>query len=197
MPYPPGVNFARTECFFKANDKTWSNIFWHTTLTAFPGGWDISAAAAAFSFHLGGDYINACDQTVTYLGCDFLVHNAGLARSVSTYVTSTGGVSGTGTPLPEEVAVVVARLTTTPGKSGRGRLYFSGLNSGHVTENRLSTSGVSAWTAAAANLKTAITDQGMLWSPANYSRKTSAFHAAVDFIVEPVLGSRRDRRPRR
>jgi hypothetical protein len=197
MGYPAGVNFARVESFFKRNDKTFSNIFWFTTLSAFPGSWDIAAFAAVANFNLGGSIVNYMDASVSSLGSNVLIHNAGLARSIDVYATSLGGVSGTGTPLPDEVAVVVSRLTTTPGKSGRGRLYFSGLNSGHVDENRLSSSGQTAWTAVATLLKSAIVDQTMTWSPANFSRTTSQFHAAVNFIAEPVLGTRRDRRPRR
>lgn len=197
MPYPPGVNFARVETYFKREDKTWSNIFWFTTISAFPANWDIAAAAAAFEFQLSGFIINEMDGGCFDLGCNFMVHNAGLARSIDVYKNSAGGISTAQPCLPDEVAVVVSRLTTTPGKSGRGRLYFSGLNSIHVEENRLSATGVTAWTSVAAQLKLPLVNQTMTWSPANYSRTTNQFHAAVDFIVEPVLGSRRDRRPRR
>jgi hypothetical protein len=197
MPYPPGVNFARVECFFKGKDRPWSNVFWFTTLTAFPGTWNLATFAAAANFNTAGIIINAMDAACESLGSNCLVHNAGLARSIDVYTTSSGGISGLGTLIPDDNCVVVSRLTTTPGKSGRGRIYFSGLNSGHIDENRLNSGGVTNWTAVAAGLKTAITDQGMTWSPANYSRKTSAFHAAVDFIVEPVIGRREERKPRR
>jgi len=197
MGYPPGVNFARVESFFVGKGKTFSNIWWFTTLSAFPGSWDLANFAAQADFACGGTAINSMDATITQLGSNVLVHNAGLARSIDTYTSSSGGISGTGHPLPEEVAVVVTRITTTPGKSGRGRLYFSGINSDHVDENRLSTAGRSNWVAMAATFKNPIVNQTMTWSPANYSRLTSAFHAAVDFIVEPVFGTRRDRRSRR
>jgi hypothetical protein len=196
MPYP-AVNFARAELFFNAKGKPFSNILWWTTLSAFPGSWDIAAAAAAFSFATGGNIINSMDAAVTYLGCNFLIHNAGLARSIDTYENSSGGISGTGHLLPDDVAVVVSRLTTTPGKSGRGRLYFAGLNSDMVDNNRLNAGGITQWTSVAAQLKLPVVNQTMTWSPANLSRKTTQFHAAVDFILEPVLGTRRDRKPRR
>jgi hypothetical protein len=197
MPFPLGVNFARIEAFFHGNSKTFSNIWWYTTLSAFPGSWDIATAAAAFETATGAAAITGMDQTINYIGCNFLVHNAGLARSINTYQSIAGSISGTGVPVPDDVALVVTRYTSTPGPSGRGRLYFAGLNSGHVDENRVSTAGHTVWAAICTQFKAAVVDQTMTWSPANWSRHTTAFHAATDFVIAPVLGTRRDRKPRR
>jgi len=196
MPYPAGVNFSRLEMFFEGKGKVFSNILWHTTLATFPGTWDIAAAAVAFSTAYANPLISVLSAQIDYLGCNFLVHNAGVARSSDHYESTPGSIA-TGDPLPDDVAAVVSRLTTTAGKSGRGRVYISGLDPSYVTENRLSSGGMTNLTTVATAWKAAITDQTMLWSPANYSRKTSAFHAATNFVVDPVTGTRRDRRTRR
>jgi hypothetical protein len=196
MPFPGGVNFTRIELFFKGGDKVWSNILWYTTVAAFPGNWDIAASAAAWEAGITPAFADCMANTNNYIGLNYLVHNAGLARSIDTY-TVTQGTQSAGTAVPDDVACVVSRLTTTPGKSGRGRLYVSGLPSTFITENRLNATGFGSFTALVGLLKGPFTNQTMLWSPANFSKKTVAFHAATDFITEPLLGTQRRRKARR
>ena len=197
MGYPVGVNFMRVEQFFHGTGKEWSTIYWYTTLSAFPGSFDISSLAANLEATLASDLVNCLEAAIQIDGINVQVHNGGLVRSIDNYSVHLGNISGTATPLPDDVCVVVSRLTTTSGKSGRGRMYFSGLPSTHVNENKLNGSGQSNWAAAATTMKAAFVNQTMTWSPANYSRLTTAFHAAVDFIPELILGTQRRRRPRR
>jgi hypothetical protein len=197
MPFPAGVNFARFQMFSKSADKVWSNTLWFTTASAFPPTWDISAAAIAFeNKYVVTGLTNTMSSNANYIGSNLLIHNGGLARSSNTY-TVVAGSGSSANEIPDDACCVVSRLTATPGKSGRGRLYHSGIPNDFVAENRLTPLGAASFSGYCTVLKSALTDQTMLWSPANWSKLTNAFHAALDFIAEPVLGTQRHRKPRR
>lgn len=53
----------------------------------------------------------------------------GAASTIRTATPGTGG-SGTGTPLPPDVSVVLSKRTAFRGRSGRGRNYLAGLEDG-------------------------------------------------------------------
>lgn len=196
MPFPAGVNFSKMELFFKGADKVWSNVLWFTTLSAFPGSFNLSTFALYAESQLASFFCDCMVSTVNYIGMNCLVHNAGLARSIDTYTVTPGTQTG-GTGVPDDVAFVVSRLTATAGKSGRGRIYVSGVPSTFITENRLNSSSTATVAALATQLKAPIINQLMTWSPANYSHLLSAFHAATDFVPEPLLGTQRRRKARR
>lgn len=198
MPYPASPNFARVEMFFEGQSKVWSNILWFTETVNFPPSWNIVTFAAAFETYCKTQVLDVLSPLCKYLGANVLVHNAGLARSTDTYHTDVGTYATTPSdPMPDDIAVVVSRLSNTPGKSGRGRLYFAGIPYKFVEENRLSSIGVSQFGLLTDVLKTAISDQTIIWSPAIFSRKTTAFHAATEWQAENVLGTQRHRKARR
>jgi hypothetical protein len=105
-------------------------------------------------------------------------------------------ISGTltGGALPEDVAVLVQKITALGGKTNRGRWYLPGVDMSLVTGSYLNTAGQTAYTAFAVAAKTNVTDQGITYSPAHFSKSTASL---VPIQNDPVVGLLATRRARR
>lgn len=192
MPVPAGV-WARLEIYFSGAQKNWSNIFWYTGAGSFPSNYNQATFAAAFLTQMQAPLCAPMDSTLLSLGCYCVVNNGSGSFGVKKY-TNLQGQDGSTYPMPEDVAVVVQRISDTAGKSGRGRLYLSGWSQSQCTGSYLNGTGYTSGVAIQTAMKAPIVDQGITWSPAVHSKTTNSLHAMVNALAVSLLGTSRRRR---
>jgi hypothetical protein len=183
----------RCELFFSGAQKNWSNIFWWTGAGSFPSNFDQDALAGAVQAALGPPMAQALSANFNLIGTYCVVNNGAGSFGVKHYAVIPG-VDSAADPLPEDVAVVVQRISDTPGKSGRGRLYISGWTGGSANGSYLNDQGQTYGMNITTVLKAPIVNQGITWSPAVHSQKTNTLHAMVNALAVALLGTSRRRR---
>jgi len=189
---PSGV-WAMVRIFGTQDQKEFSNEFWYSISSGSPApSWDQHAAAGAFYSALGTAIVNTMSSGCTLLGCVFYYNNGSGTLGVDYYSKLTDSLSVAG--IPEDVAVVIQKITATPTKKGRGRWYFAGVGVSLMSNSYLNSAGITAYQALAVQLKTAVTDQGITYSPAHFSPGMSTLLPIVDCPVVALLATRRRRR---
>lgn len=179
---------------FGAQDqKEFSNEFWYSISSGSPpGSWDRHAAAGVFYNAIGTAMIATMTAAAKLIGCEFYYNDGTGTLGVDYYSTLTP--SGILEGVPEDIAVVVQKLTANVTKKGRGRWYFAGIGSTFVANSYLTTGGVTAYQALAVVLKAAQTDQGITYSPAHFSPGLGILIPITDTPVVNLLATRRRRR---
>jgi hypothetical protein len=102
----------------------------------------------------------------------------------------------TGDPLPTESVIEIQRRTGLPGRSNRGRIFFSGISEEAQLKGGLVQSG-DTWAALpslAAALLGHVTSGAITLTPAHWDRKNNALRSVTAWRVMDKLLSRRDRR---
>lgn len=191
MGRPSGI-WARLEMYYVGLEKQWSNVYWYTGAGTFPSNYNQVNAAQQMVGTLNGNLLNALATTTVSKGGYLIVNNGTGSYGVKYYNNSAGQDSTNS--LPEDVAAVVQRISDTPGKSGRGRIYISGMSTDMANGSYTSQAGQTILVAYAANVYAAVTDQGITWSPAVFSEKTSSLHALSAVNPIALLGTIRRRR---
>lgn len=193
MPLP--TQWARVAFNFYGQEKQWQNILFFTLNGAFSGSWNIATAAAALDTKFRPKIVPWLNVECVYNGVDLRVSNVGLVTSVSTFPN----VSGTalGDPTPDEVAAVVRLQTDQPGKSGRGRMYLSGMGSSFFDNGRITPAAHTVFQNFATEVQTHMADQGVDWHAGVYSRHNDALHDILTTSVPVTVATQRRRRLRR
>lgn len=191
MGRPVGV-WARVEMYFTGEEKTWSMVFWYTGAGAFPSNYNQATAGNAFYAQLVSSLLPLLNQVVMTRGVYVIINNGAGSYGVKVYNTDAG--TGSNSALPEDVAAVVQRISDTPGPSGRGRIYVSGVDNGLAVSSYLTPAGITAFNAWGVDVKAAVVDQGITWSPAVYSEKLNMLHAMSAVNTIALLGTIRRRR---
>lgn len=194
---PIATPWVRATIYGKGDMKEFSNDFWFVvtagTLNAAIDG--TAAGVAIYSAYsalmsaplvdtvvLRGIYTEIADGT-SVVGTDYYQQVNGLD-------TSTG--------IPEDVAVVVRKLTGLPGKPNRGRWYFTQQAFDQIDGSYLSPTGTASYQALASALNVPIVFAGTGGSvtiqPAHFNRVTQTLHAIVASPFVTLLGTRRRRR---
>jgi hypothetical protein len=175
------------------DQKEFSNEFWYTISAGSPpSNWDQHAAAGALYSAIGTPLVATMSSGCTLLGCEFYYNNGSGTLGVDYYSKLTDSLSIAG--IPEDVAVVVQKITANATKQGRGRWYFAGVGVTLIANSYLTSSGITAYQALATQLKTAVTDQGVTYSPAHFSPGLGMLLPLVDCPVVALLATRRRRR---
>lgn len=181
--------------FQSAGVKPWLNDFWFSITGVFPGGWNVNNACIAFENHFKTNMLNVMHTEVSLIGTDLLVNNAGIVATASTY-TSLPGVGST-TMTPAEVAAIVRMQAAAAGRTGRGRIYISGLDSSLLLGGRIDPASLSLFSTIATMCQTSVADQGITYHPAVYSRKDNILYNIQYCTAETPVGTQRRRRTRR
>lgn len=179
--------------FGTQDQKEFSNEFWYSISAGSPGStWDQKAAATAFYTALATPLIATMCGTCTLLGCEFFYNDGVGTIGLDFYSKLTNSSIFAG--IPEDVAVVVQKLTTNTTKAGRGRWYFAGVGITEMSDSYLNSTGITNYQSLAVACKTAVTDQGVTWSPAHFSPKLNLLIPIKDCPVIALLATRRKRR---
>lgn len=175
--------------------KPWLNDFWFSISGTFPGGWNVQNACIALENHFKTNMLATMNTIVEFLGTDLLVNNAGIVATGTTY----GGLAGAlnNSLVPTEVAAIVRMQSAAAGKTGVGRIFVSGLDSSMIDGGRLSTAGATAFATLVTTCQTAVTDQGVTYHPAVYSRKDNILYNIQYCLADRPVGTQRRRRVRR
>jgi hypothetical protein len=173
----------------------WLNDFWFNVTGTFAGGWNVKNACIAIENHFKTNILACCNSEVNFIGTDLLVNNGGIVATASTYTTGVG--AGSNSLVPIEVAAIVRMQSSAAGKSGRGRIFLSGLDSITVNGGRIDSGSLTSYTTLATTMQTSITDQGVTYVPGIYSRKNNIIYNVQYCTVELPLGTQRRRRARR
>jgi hypothetical protein len=175
--------------------KPWLNDFWFSTTGTFPSNWNVQTACAAIENHFKTNILALMQTDVFFLGTDLLVNNSGIVASASTYTTGNGAL--TNSLVPIEVAAIVRMQSAAAGRTGRGRIFLSGLDSGSLDGGRIAAAHLTAFNTFATTCQTSVTDQGVTYHPAVYSRKDNILYNIQYCTAEVPVGTQRRRRTRR
>jgi hypothetical protein len=176
-----------------SDQKEWSNDFWFSISAGTPSGsWNQLNAAQAILAALTANFFDALQQNSKVLGATFY-YNDGVGTIGVDYYATVDGLD-VGDPLPEDIAVVVQKITANTTREGRGRWYVTGIPASSLTGSYLNSSGIALYATVATDWKTAITDQGVTWSPAHFSPSTGLLYPITNTPVIALIGTRRRRR---
>lgn len=175
--------------------KPWLNDFWFSVTGSFPGGWNVKNACTALENHFKTNILAVMNSAVEFLGTDLLVNNAGIVATAALYTTGNGALAND--LVPTEVAAIVRMQTAAAGRRGVGRIFVSGLDSSMLGGGRLSGPGATAFATLATTMQTSVTDQGVVYHPAVYSRRDNILYNAVFCNADNPVGTQRRRRVRR
>jgi hypothetical protein len=194
MPLNPP--FARAVFNFSGPDgPPWITELWYSVTGTFPSNYNIATTAALFDTDFESKFRGVMNNQYAYRGVDFHVNNGGVSNSFSTYKNDAGTEGGAA--LPNEVSALYRLVTAAGGRTGRGRLYLGGLDADFINAGRLIVPLPVVFTTLSTAMKTTITDQGVSFHPAVYSRKDSILYNISDIVVEVPLGTQRRRRSKR
>jgi len=174
---------------------TWLNDFWFNITGSFAGGWNVKNACIAIENHFKTNILAVMNSEVNFIGTDLLVNNAGIVATASTYTSGNGAISNSLVPI--EVAAIVRMQSSAAGKSGRGRIFVSGLDSIECDGGRIDPGLLAPFLTLATTMQTSVTDQGVTYVPGIYSRKNNIIYNVQYCTVELPLGTQRRRRARR
>jgi len=194
MPRPPGP-WLRAEYFFSGEEKEWSSILWFIPSAAIPlATIDFNNLGVELELHLMTTFELMLANTVAMRGI-YMIANDGTSSLGFDFYNPHFGVN-TNPVMPEDVAMVVQLITATPGPSGRGRVYLSGLAKDMTNGSYLSATGDSIGDGLAAALKGNVAIGGDHYTPAVASPTTSAIHPVIITNAVKLLGTNRKRKTR-
>jgi hypothetical protein len=192
MSRPPGI-WALLRIFGAQDQKEFSNEFWYSISAGSPpSSWDRHAAAGVLYNAIASPLLATMSANCSLKGAEFYYNDGTGTLGVDYYQTHNSSAILSG--IPEDVAVVVQKLTTNTTKKGRGRWYFAGVATGFVQDSYLNSGGITSYQALAVQLKTAVTDQTITYSPAHYSPGLNMLFPIADTPVIALLATRRRRR---
>lgn len=189
----PGTQWARFVAHGRLDQKTFSNDFWYSvTSGSISSTTPFHAVAAAWWAAMTSPWADAITTSTTLLGVT-AYFNDGTGTFGIKYYNSVPG-TGIGDTLPEDVAVVIQKLTADFAKAGKGRFFFSGAGVGDTTGSYLNSSGITDWQAFAVQIKSGFVTSGLTLSPAHFEPSTGLLKPIVDTPVISLLGTQRRRK---
>jgi len=199
VPVPNGAEFV-VRGFVEGQQV--NNTFYATHAA----GWDVTeliSAAAAISDVWVASILPHLGSSYTFAG----VHGRDLRSSVGVecdFTAGAGAGTASGTTLPNNVALAVARRSGLAGRSARGRVYIGGLTDASLTgTNEVNTGVANALRVGLDAIRDAIQDVD--WTEVIVSRvhdgvplSTAVVYTVIEYIVvDLVLDSMRRRLPKR
>lgn len=194
MSRPVGP-WAYTEFFYKGMEKVWSNTFWWTLSGAFipyAGSNPADDFVAAWGTVIRPMMPSVC----TLIGCRATINDGTEVVGYEKYTTLAGTNASTD-PLPEDVAAVVQRISAEPGKSGRGRVFLSGLAQSMAQGSYWTAAGMLLLDAVSVFMEHDISDStGNVWRPATYDRLDNVLNFINQANAVALIATARRRRSR-
>lgn len=195
MSRPVGP-WMRLEIYMTGMEKEWSNIFW---LRAASG----SVNNITYNFPLAGaDFLTwwipkfaPLMSTNAKARGVYLLSNDGTSTVGFDYYQDAAGTNLT-TPVPEDVAAVVTEITGTAGRSGRGRIYISGLCNDQIEGSYLSLAGATNVTTIANAMTMTVNLAGVNFQFFLYSPKLNTLTQLARCGAVALLGTSRKRKAR-
>jgi hypothetical protein len=177
-----------------ADGKEWSTDFWYGSAGGTPpSNFDPVSLAAAVYGALSGGIQGIMSMNYALVGCQIEV-NFGTGTFGAKSYQNTAGALSTG-PLPEDVCLVVRKLTAMGGRSHTGVNRYSGLDESLSLGSYLSSAGVSAAAVIKTNTLAHVVNQTITWIPQVYSRKLNLLEPITGMETISLLGTARRRRP--
>jgi hypothetical protein len=189
----PGTSWARFVLYQQGDIKEFSNDFWYSiTAGSVTPPYDYFSAIGAFLAAIVPALV-ACQAGSIIVRGAYGEFNDGTGTiGVDNYSSSTGG--GVDAPIPEDVALIVQKITSTLSRSARGRWYFTGIDSSQVNGSYLQLPIPTIFQTLATALKTAFTSGSVTFSPAHFSPNTGLLYPITDTPIVALLGTKRRRR---
>jgi len=179
---PTSGIYAYSDIIFATLNRYLSCTFYWQRSAAPGAGYNSDTFASAIMSHWNPIWPVVLSNQVSLFACLVHVHDGALEFSGSNYGTAAGAISAP--PLPDEVAVVVSRVSAIAGKSGRGRVYIRGIANTLITGDRLNATGITAFNTFVGGLNTTVSDGTITWTPAHFVRKPIS--PATVGAMEPV-----------
>jgi hypothetical protein len=147
-------------------------------ITAFTGACLISYRACLSADWLGQQLISQGVKPVTIVGTSSIV--------------GSNGTSATPTA-PTQVATIITRKTATPGKGGRGRIFFGAVTAGLIVSDQVTGALVTAYNAFISAVNANILGSGYTFQPVLFKRKTLTAPPIINHTLNTVVKTRRSR----
>lgn len=183
----------RATAYFSGDQKEWSNVFWYTvTAGTFSGPYDYTGNAANYLIDIATAYTPFLSSSVKLRGCSVEVSDGTLAVSGEAFAINPGlgGVD----PLPYDVAAVVSKITTQPGRSGRGRFYVAGLDDTLAQGSYLTPTGATDLNTWSVLMLAPYVFGGITFQLAHFSKSLRVLYPIQQLQVVALLGTQRRRR---
>jgi hypothetical protein len=196
MPSRPGagVMWTRVETFFQGSfAKEWSSIFWFLNSGAVAPA-DYKGDSLALHVAIVDAILPMMASTNECVGSSVVINNGAGSYGSEVYAEAPGSIVQTA--IPEDVSLVVQRLTGNAGPSNRGRIFIAGLPETFVTGSYLSTVGLAAAATLVTALQTAVAGNVVTYTPATFSQKDGILTAVTSWFPVALLATNRRRRPR-
>lgn len=194
-PSRPTGNWVRVVIYQNDDMKEASNDFWFAPDVDYaPLPLDkIKAWAHDLVLAIATQLADTMSISWGIRGGDVVFSDGVRVLGVPSYQAHQGQVNGA--PMPEDVAVVVQKISGQAGRSGVGRWYFSGCASTNVNGSYLTTPGMTLYQTLADFLSDNITTtDSTVFKPMHFSRLTREFDLIEDSSPVALLGTRRRRR---
>lgn len=193
MPSRPAGLWVRMELFCNGTEgKEWSNIFWYKPAAPPPLG-NYQTDAIAIYTYVSADLVTLMNSNTKCVGAVVVFNDGAFSYGVEVYQELPGTLNVH--MVPEDVSLVVQRLSAAPSKDKRGRIFVAGLDSSMIEGSYLSPAGVTAAAAFAVNEATPIVGS-VNYDPYVFGPKTGDFHLVTVWNPVQLLATNRRRRPR-
>lgn len=176
-------------------EKSWQNDLWYKGTAAVPAGTDVQAVAMACDTAVRGAYLNWMPSSCSFDGVDAYINNGTYTVSGNTTTSAFG--TGSGNALPTEDAAIVTISNGVGTRLGVGRIFVGGVADSHVTESKINDTGAPILTALMDALKGILSPGGVPVKLGVWQRKNGLLNSYNYTKIEPILGHRTKRRPRR
>lgn len=192
--FPAGPWF-RTVFNFSGGERPWMNEVWWKISGSVPGSTNIVTCAAAFDSMFSAVILPVLATNVFYDGVDCYLNNGTYTVAAHTFP----GTSGTGVDvsLPNEDAAVGTLNAGVGTRKGRGRIFFGGVDRSGVSDSIIAPAQITLYQAVLTAMKAVTSIGGVTCALAVWSRSLTALEPVVFTAMNPVLGHRTKRRPRR
>jgi len=179
--------------FGLGDQKEWSIEFWYSVFSGTPGPtWNPAPANAAIFNALTPTLVPALSTSWQILGGRFYA-NFGSGTIGDDGYDQTSGTDATD-PLPEFTTVIVRKVSDTYTRPARGLWRIPGVCEDQTQGSYLNATGESTYANIGVAWQGNITDQGIVYAPATFSRKTGLLYPIRSCPVSGRLGTDRRRR---
>lgn len=194
---PTAGQWVRAEQFVSGYDKLISNIYWYLADSiSWVPGYDFQADASLINSTITAAVKPVLADNLTIIGTYVVFGQPTGSLGIDIY-ESVAGTAPSGNAMPEDVAVVVQKLTNNMGPSHRGRWYISGIPQSFTNGNYLSSGGLTAFATMTTALEAPIAGGGGGdYNIGTFSPKLGALSQITGFGHSGLIATSRRRRPR-
>lgn len=200
MPSRPaaGVEYVYCKVYGTSDQKEFSNEFWYSVSSgALAPPLDGAIVATTIYTTLCGPWLEVLNQLALLRGIYCELSDGSVVIGTPFYQDQQGQEMSTDY-LPGDVAAVVQKITAHPGKTGRGRWYFSCVGVDLATNSYINPSGMTLFQSLSLTARTNITVTGasgpIVLAPAHFSPTDGLLYPILQAPVVALLGTKRRRR---